>query len=132
MPRNTVVDIVDGLAAPLPSLVIAELFGVPIKDRFQFKHWVDILFQPYDKDNYEEIDRKKQEAPLEYYQYLYPIVLEKRVNLADDINSDLIMAEVDGEKFTDDEIVRTSMLILGAGGGNNKPYAGQYVLFHAL
>ncbi|MDM5338690.1 cytochrome P450 [Fictibacillus enclensis] len=115
MPRNTVVDIVDGLAAPLPSLVIAELFGVPIKDRFQFKHWVDILFQPYDKDNHEEIDRKKQKAALEYYQYLYPIVLEKRVNLADDIISDLIRSEVDGEKFTDDEIVRTSMLILGAG-----------------
>ncbi|SDM75795.1 hypothetical protein SAMN04488137_1803 [Fictibacillus solisalsi] len=115
MPRNTVVDIVEGLAAPLPSLVIAELFGVPIKDRFQFKHWVDILFQPYDKHHHEEIDRKKQEAALEYYQYLYPIVLEKRENLADDIISDLITVEVDGEKFTDDEIVRTSMLILGAG-----------------
>lgn len=113
--ENATVDIVQALTAPFPSMVITALFGVPVNDRSQFKHWVDILFQPYDKENQEEIEQKKQEAAKEYYQYLYPIVVEKRSKPAEDIISDLIKAEVDGEKFTDDEIVRVSMLLLGAG-----------------
>ncbi|SFB15837.1 hypothetical protein SAMN04488072_108121 [Lentibacillus halodurans] len=113
--KNSTVDIVQALAGPLPSMVITALFGVPVEDRSQFKHWVDILFQPYDKENQEEIERRKQEAAKEYYQYLYPIVVEKRSHPSEDILSDLIKAEVDGEKFTDDEIVRVSMFLLGAG-----------------
>ncbi|MGM7724305.1 cytochrome P450 [Metabacillus sp. Hm71] len=113
--ENSTVNIVEALAAPLPSLVIADLFGVPIQDRDQFKKWVDILFQPYDKERLEDIERQKQLAAKEYFQYLYPIVLQKRLNLSDDIISDLIRAEVDGERFTDDEIVQVTMLLLGAG-----------------
>jgi cytochrome P450 family 106 len=113
--ENTTVDIVESLASPLPSLVIADLFGVPIQDRDQFKKWVDILFQPYDKEKLEEIELQKQKAAKEYFEYLYPIVVQKRSNLSDDIISDLIQAEVDGEQFTDEEIVQTTMLLLGAG-----------------
>jgi len=45
----------------------------------------------------------------------YPIVVQKRSNLSDDIISDLIRAEVDGERFSDEQIVQTTMLLLGAG-----------------
>ncbi|GGA32757.1 cytochrome P450 [Kroppenstedtia guangzhouensis] len=112
---NSTVDIVQALASPMPSMVITELFGVPVKDRAQFKHWVDILFQPYDKATQEEVSLRKQVAAKEYYEYLYPVVVQKRSHPSDDILSDLILTEVDGDKFTDDEIVRISMFILGAG-----------------
>ena len=109
------VNVIDALSGPMPSIVIADLFGVPVKDQQQFKKWVDILFQPYDKDRIEDIEGEKQRAALEYYQYLYPIVVQKRTNLADDIISDLIQAEVDGDKLSDEEIVQGTMLLLGAG-----------------
>nr|WP_295972967.1 cytochrome P450 [uncultured Bacillus sp.] len=112
---DSTTNIVDTLAAPLPSLVIAHIFGVPLKDLDQFKEWVDILFQPYDKEKLEDIEREKQIAAKEYYQYLYPIVVQKRTNLSDDVLSDLIRAEVDGARFTDEEIIEASMLLLGAG-----------------
>ncbi|WP_277679740.1 cytochrome P450 [Gracilibacillus dipsosauri] len=115
MKTKSTVDLVNDLAAPLPSIVITDLFGIPIHDRMQFKEWVDILFQPIDTTKKAESEWKKQEAAKAYYQYLYPIVVSKRENLADDIISDLIRAEVDGERFTDDEIIRTTMLLLGAG-----------------
>jgi cytochrome P450 family 106 len=115
IPENSTVNIVEALAAPLPSLVIADLFGVPIQDREQFKEWVDILFQPYDKERLDDIALQKQQAAKEYFQYLYPIVVEKRSNLSDDIICDLIQAEVDGEKFTDEEIIQMTMMLLGAG-----------------
>ncbi len=113
--ENSTVNIVEALAAPLPSLVITDLFGVPVQDRYQFKKWVDILFQPYDKERLEDIELEKQNAAKEYFQYLYPIVVQKRSNLSDDIISDLIQAEVDGERFSDEQIVQTTMLLLGAG-----------------
>lgn len=113
--ENSAVNIVEALASPLPSLVIADLFGVPIQDRHQFKKWVDILFQPYDKERLEEIELEKQNAAKEYFHYLYPIVVQKRSNLSDDIISDLIQVEIDGEKYTDEEIVQVTMLLLGAG-----------------
>jgi cytochrome P450 len=113
--ENSAVNIVEALAAPFPGLVIADLFGVPVQDQHQFKKWVDILFQPYDKERLEDIEVAKQNAAKEYFQYLYPIVVQKRSSLSDDIISDLIRAEVDGERFTDEEIVQTTMLLLGAG-----------------
>ncbi|MCY8106917.1 MULTISPECIES: cytochrome P450 [Bacillus] len=112
---NSTVNIVEALASPLPSLVIADLFGVPIQDRHQFKKWVDILFQPFNKERIEEIELEKKHAAKEYFEYLYPIVVQKRLDLRDDIISDLIQAEVDGEKFTDEEIIQATMLLLGAG-----------------
>lgn len=112
---NAVVDIVDALAAPFPSLVIADLFGVPVKDRYQFKSWVDILFQPFDRKRLDDIELQKKQAAQEYFQFLYPIVVQKRTNLTDDIISDLIRAEVDGDRFTDEEIVQATMVLLGAG-----------------
>jgi cytochrome P450 family 106 len=115
IPENSTINIVEALAAPLPSLVIADLFGVPIQDREQFKEWVDTLFQPYDKERLDDIAMQKQQAAKEYFQYLYPIVVQKRSDLSDDIISDLIQAEVDGEKFTDEEIVQMTMMLLGAG-----------------
>jgi cytochrome P450 len=115
IPANETIDIVQSLAAPFPSLVIADLFGVSIKDRVQFKNWVDILFQPYDKNSEEEILLKKHHAAKEYYAFLYPIVVQKRLEPCDDIISDLTKVEVDGEKFTDEEIVKATMLLLGAG-----------------
>ena len=115
IPENETVDIVKAIAAPLPSLVIADLFGVSIKDQHQFKKWVDILFQPYDKTKLEDIEQEKAKAAREYFQYLYPVVVQKRSNPTDDIISDLIRAEVDGEQLSDEEIVQATMLLLGAG-----------------
>ncbi|MGE7602639.1 cytochrome P450 [Peribacillus sp. NPDC097675] len=115
IPADTTVDIIKMFSGPLPAMVIADLFGVPIQDQHQFKEWVDILFQPYDEARLEEIMRKKEQAAKEYFHYLYPIVVQKRLDLTDDIICDLIRAEVDGERFTDEEIVQATMLLLGAG-----------------
>ncbi|SFE22246.1 hypothetical protein SAMN04487969_101741 [Paenibacillus algorifonticola] len=109
------VDIVAAYTSIFPIIVMSDLLGVPSKDRLLFKAWVDKLFMPTTSDNFHEINEMKKQAGNEYYQYLYPIVVAKRSNLEEDIISDLIRVEVDGAHFTDDEIVRTTMFILGAG-----------------
>lgn len=112
---DTTIDIVQALAAPLPSMVMADLLGIPLGESHRFKNWVDILFQPTNQENAQDIEVKKQEAAQEYYEFLYPIVVRKRTYPGDDIITDLLNVDVDGEKFTEDEVVRTTMLLLGAG-----------------
>lgn len=114
MGDKTEIDIVKDFTVPFPTIVMAELIGVPVKDRQAFKNWIDILFMPISEDSGDLIQQKGMAAK-EYFQYLYPFVVEKRSNLSDDIISDLIQAEHEGERLTDDEIVRATMFLLGAG-----------------
>jgi cytochrome P450 family 106 len=115
MEKYETVDIVEKLAVPLPVTVIADLLGVPNKDWRLIKHWSDILFRPYEKEHYDDIAKKKQQALKEFREYLYPIVQEKRKNPADDIISDLTRAELHGERLNDEEVVDSSRGLLGAG-----------------
>lgn len=115
MGDKTEIDIVKDFTTPLPIIIMADLLGVPHKDKHLFKQWVDILFMPFHQENAEKLSEMKAKAAKEYFQYLYPFVVEKRTQLSDDIISDLLQAELDGEKFTDEEIVRVTMFILGAG-----------------
>lgn len=110
-----VIDVVKDFASALPTIVISDLLGVPSQDRHLFQQWVYDLFLPIPKENTEDIQELKRRAATEYYNYLYPHIVNKRANPSDDIISDLIHAEVDGERLTDDEIVRATMFILGAG-----------------
>ncbi|MFD1676765.1 cytochrome P450 [Alicyclobacillus fodiniaquatilis] len=109
------VDIVQKLAIPLPVTVIARLLGVPAKDRERIKHWSDILFSPYNKEAFSDIAEQKAQAMQAFYDYLYPIVQEKRAHPVDDIISDLTKAELEGEQLTDREVVMSSIGLLGAG-----------------
>lgn len=115
MEGRATVDIVQKLAIPLPVIVIAELLGVPSKDRELIKSWSDTLFYPYAKETYGDLIEQKAQAMKEFQEYLYPIVQEKRKHPADDIISDLTKAELEGEQLTDAEVVRSGIGLLGAG-----------------
>lgn len=86
-----------------------------MEDRLLFQKWVYDLFLPMPKENTENVQEIKRQAAKAYYSYLFPHIVQKRANPSDDIISDLIQAEVDGERLSDDDIVRTTMFILGAG-----------------
>ncbi|MCS7461286.1 cytochrome P450 [Paenibacillus doosanensis] len=112
---ESTVDIVEKLAIPLPVTVIAELLGVPFKDRGLISSWSDIIFLPYNQEAYVDIDKQKGQAMKEFHDYLLPIVQEKRKRAVDDIISDLTKAELDGEQLTDEEVVMSAIGLLGAG-----------------
>lgn len=109
------IDIVGDLAAPFPVTVIANLLGVPTTDLKKVKLWSDILFMPYSREEFSDLDKQKAIALKEFKTYLLPIVQEKRCYLADDIISDLIRAEYEGERLTNEEIVAFSLGLLAAG-----------------
>lgn len=109
------VDIVRDLGVPLPVTVIADLLGVERQHRAQIKAWSDMLFFPNAAGNEQEQMNAKYAAMQEFNEFLLPIVQQKRKHPAEDIISDLTLAELDGDQLTDEEVVTFSLGLLAAG-----------------
>lgn len=114
------------LAVPLPITVIAQLLGVPACDRSQFKKWSAALIEMLKP----EISTKPQRAlelwsnVLELKAYLGEIIAEMRRRLdqphqalAQDetLLRQLIQAEHEGQRLSEDELIANCLLLLAAG-----------------
>lgn len=104
------------LAYPLPVIVIAEMLGVPPEDRAMFKKWSDevvaTLGGPFIGPDVLERARAAIDA---LAAYLVPIIRDRRENPRNDLISDLVAAEEQGQVLSEDEIFSTSILLLIAG-----------------
>ncbi|MGY1706274.1 cytochrome P450 [Geodermatophilus sp. SYSU D00697] len=114
-------DLVDALAYPLPVIVIAELLGVPTADRALFRTWADALFsQEIDPDeSLREAGERAVEAVAptmrEMNAYFLDHIRSRRASPGEDLTSQLVQAEVDGERLADEEIIGFVGLLLIAG-----------------
>ena len=109
-------DLVSQFAYPLPVIVIAELLGVPITDRELFHGWADhLLSMPRSDFRSESFARTVEDALREMDAYLLRHCVARRRSPGDDLISDLVTAEVDGERLDDEEVVNFSRLLLLAG-----------------
>ena len=114
-------DLIDQLAYPLPVIVIAELLGVPAEDRPLFKQWVDMMFHGRDEifveaDETEGGEKKVvMDGAEEVLRYIAEHVAKRRADPQDDLLSQLVEAEVDGERLTDAEVVNFGFVLLLTG-----------------
>ena len=114
-------DLIDALAYPLPVIVIAELLGIPTSDRGLFRTWADALMgQEVDADTaLVEVSERAMTAVAptlrEMNAYLVEHIRSRRADPGNDLTSELVQAEVDGERLSDEEIVGFVGLLLIAG-----------------
>ena len=132
-------DLIDDLAYPLPVIVIAEMLGVPSSDRAQFKRWSDqvvagsdmLLGDPASGDKRpgrsgashpdgRAIAPPKSDEPLnnaldEMQDYFRAIIAQRRSNPRDDLISNLIAAEVDGQRLNEADLLAFCTVLLIAG-----------------
>ena len=108
------IEIMRAVAKPLPAIVIAEMMGVPQGERHLFESWSDALLGATDIVNPANI-RRSAEATLEMREYLAKLTAAKRLNPGQDLISQLIAAEEDGDKLTLDELYSNCILLLAAG-----------------
>jgi cytochrome P450 len=112
-------DLVRGFAGPLTAGTIAELFGVPESDHLDFWRWSDAMLGARPQGDLgipdEEAMRKKAEVVKEAGEYLLAHIRHLRDHPGDDLTSGLTVAEVDGERLTDDEIFGLIGMFLLAG-----------------
>lgn len=107
------VEFVHEFAAPLPMIVIAEMLGVPVSDRLQFREWSDHLVK-VNPDDPATMDRAL-EAGMGLNDYFVPMLESRREDPQDDLMSALLSAEADGKKLTQDEVIGFCFLLLVAG-----------------
>lgn len=108
-------DFVTSFAGPLPLQVIAELVGIDVEDRDQYRDWSDgLAFVTEPNQPREELSAAFRQAD-EMRVFLHRLVEERRRNTGDDFVSRMIGAEDSGDRLTTDEIVAMTMLLTSAG-----------------
>ena len=105
------VEIVRQFAMPLPVMVITTVLGFPLSDIEQLKRWSEAWVMPFSRGLTPEQEMYVAEQGVEFQQYIYAHLQEKRRNPGDDVLSHLAQATfhdleqgVD-RQLTDDEIV---------------------------
>ncbi len=105
-------DAVEGLTAPLPAIIIADLLGVPREDRDSFRRWSTQLIQSQPQS---PRIGGALEAAAALYDYFASFLAERRIRPRDDLMSALVEAEVEGQRLSEDELLGFCFLLLVAG-----------------
>ncbi len=109
-------DVIADLAYPLPSIVIAEMLGVPPADRDRFKRWSDDLAAFIGlSPALVESARRAQGSMLEFADYFREIIAARRAQPGEDLLSALIAAEAQGDVLSEEELLANCILLLAAG-----------------
>ena len=102
-------DLVRQLTFEFPVRVIARLLGLPEEDFPQFHRWgIELIGLVADVE-------RGLAASESLREYFAGIVAERRAHPAEDVISDLIAAEIDGERLSDEAIYSFLRLLLPAG-----------------
>jgi cytochrome P450 len=102
-------DLVRDLTFNFPVQVIARILGLPRSDYPRFQRWA--LEVTSVAANWE----RGMAASAALGDYLVDVMEDRRANPGDDLISDLVQAEVNGEHLTDEEICSFLRLLLPAG-----------------
>jgi len=109
-------DLIPRFAAPIPVVVIARMLGIDEAHHQQFKVWSDLVVQTgFNPAPTEEQVLQAQTAKEELDDFFYGQIESRTNNLGEDLISDMIRAELEGETLTREEIVNQCRLLLVAG-----------------
>ena len=115
LPADGTCDFIEAIAKPYPSLVIAELMGAPLKDApalYRWSNWIQRQFDPVSlTTEREEIER----AVSEFYAYEDALIAARRQTLGQDLISELIRTEQEGDRLSHDELRNLILNILVGG-----------------
>ena len=108
-------ELVSQFCFPLPALVIAELLGVPRADHSQFRDWSREIARLLDPSQTPEARDKAGRARWELLDYFHSLIAQKRRHPADDLLSELIAVEEQGDQLSPGELLSMALLLLVAG-----------------
>lgn len=109
-------DIIADLAYPLPAIVTAEMLGVPAADRDQLKAWSEDFAEVLGNFQHNPDRAAKAVAAVEAMgDYFRGKIAEHRAQPRDGLISAFIEAEIDGDRFTDEEMV-ANLIVTMVGG----------------
>ncbi|GAF66967.1 cytochrome P450 [Bacillus sp. TS-2] len=108
MSKKDTIEFIEDYAFPIPIRVICELIGVPVEDQEKFQRWSHAIVDIGDAEQYEQVMS-------EFIQYLDQLIQQKKEFPKNDLLSDLIKAEEQGDRLTTKELNGIIMLMIVAG-----------------
>ncbi|GGG75873.1 cytochrome P450 [Salipiger pallidus] len=109
------VDLLTAFCQPIPVIVIARLLGVPDDMAPQLLRWSNDMVAIYQARRTRAIEDAAASAAEAFADFLRGYVDARRRAPRDDLLSQLIAAEEEGERLSLDELIATCILLLNAG-----------------
>jgi cytochrome P450 len=110
------IELVSDLSYPLPVIVIAEMLGVPAEDRPKFREWADALLTRDSPDPLDPARMEKARTQIRhFFEYMEDHLARRRTEPREDLLTNLVRSEVEGEQLTDNEILGFATVLLLAG-----------------
>lgn len=109
-------DLIEEFAFPLPMIVIAELLGIPPRDRLRFRNWSTAFVTP--SANLERSSKKMAKAGQvmeDFTRYMRQVFAARRREPRNDLISHLLQAEENGDTLSEEELFSMVILLIVAG-----------------
>src|SRR5208337_3053778 len=108
-------DLIEDFASPIPVAVIADLLGVPRELGPRMLDWSHRMVAMYQFGVTRAVEESAAEASRAFAAFMRGYTRARRSDFRDDLISQLLVAESDGGKLSEDELVATCILLLNAG-----------------
>ena len=110
--REPRVDLFSAFVSRFPFLVLSRVLGIPAERESEFVSWaLGIL-------------RFDARSAREFTQIVVPVLEERRAQPRDDVLSELIGIEIEGRRFSDEEVLSHVRLLFSAGATTTKDALG--------
>jgi cytochrome P450 len=107
-------DFVQSVAGPFPLQIICDMMGIPDEDEEKIFRWTSIVLCGGDEEVAADHDTIVG-AVLALGEYGVALAEDRRARPTDDLTTNLVKAEVDGERLTSAEIASFFILLSAAG-----------------
>ena len=108
-------DLLTAFATKLPVIIIARLLGVPEARADDLLAWSNAMVGLYQASRTRETEDRAAAATEDFVAFLRGYVEKRRFQPADDLITQLIAVESEGQKLSTDELISTCILLLNAG-----------------
>ena len=109
------IDLLPAFATPLPSIVIAEMLGVPTDMAGQLVEWSNRMVAMYMHAPTRATELAANAAARDFASFIRSEVERRRNGMVDDLLGLLVAARDGGDRLSDAELVSSAVLLLNAG-----------------
>jgi cytochrome P450 len=110
--RRGRMDLIADYALPIPTTIIAEMLGVPVKDRHKFHRWSGVMLAA-GASRFGLV--RAMPSALRFMRYLRKLIRARRADPCDDLVSALVSANENSQHLSDDELLSMILLLIVAG-----------------
>ena len=113
-------DLISDFAEPLPVKVIATMLGFPEDEEYLLRPWSQAIVKMYEVNPSEDAKANAKQAASEFAHYVQKLADVRKSKPGEDLITDLVRVEEQGERLNAHELIATCVLLLNAGHEDRK------------